>query len=389
MKKKQHIYLNDWLGIHPYSKVQPSDYYFVKLADRLYDEVENDVPEDVRKDLGLYAAAYLEDLVSGLGLWNAFVEGHRRLYGRELPFYALGTDYESGYVNEEDLRFLIWNTCQKEMKHGLYLSPLSEEVFSLAGRFCRILDEAYEEAPENPLLENYFSGFDGEEEARTKLAWLFGDTYLTRPSMLPYIRQITPSDRMIMPTGPLALFLHEWIDLLAGADNTVWKQCEGLYWQEPEIPETVRMKNEEMYRNFVEGTDGRHIVYLDGYDRLKGFLTEVLGWPDDEDHTLPQMKRNRNFVLMAEKEKGILLAKDVCEYIADPLNPLYNKIEAERHAFRLLSEETLCPPDLLSYCIRNGYLPDAGYPGTGDKVLVAGNADFIARYFLLYYYRGD
>lgn len=387
--KKQHIYLNDWLDIHPYSKVQPSDYYFVELANRLYDVVDDGVPEDSRKDLGLYAAAYLEDIISGLGLWNAFVEGHRRLYGRELPFYALGTDYEFGYVNVEDLRFIVWNTCQKGMKRGLYLDPLSEEVKVHADKFYGILDEAYENAPENPLLENFFAGFDGEKDAQMKLAWLFEATYLTRPSMLPYIYQITPSDRMIMPTGPLALFLYEWIDLLAGADNMVWKQCEGLYRQEPEIPEAVRERNAGMYRNFVEGTDGRHVVYLNGYDELKAFLTGVLKWPDDDDHMLPQMKQNRNFVLMANPLKGILLARDVCGYIADPENPLYNKIEAECHAFRLLSEETLCPPDLLSYCIRNDYLPDASYPGTGDKELVARNADFIARYFLLYYYRGD
>ncbi len=386
---KQNIYLNDWLAIHPYTAVQQSDTYFVKLANRLYDETAASIPYEVRMDLSLYAAAYLEDIISGLGLWNAFVEGHRRLYGRPLPFYKPGGDYEPGFVNVEDLQFIIWNTCQKAVKRGLYLDPLSDEVKAHAGRFFRILDEAYEEAPENPVLEDYFSGFSGPDEAEIKLEWLFEETYLTEPSVRMYAADITRSDLMTVPVGPLALFLHEWMDLLTGGGDTPWKQVDGLYWQAPELPGEVREKNAEMYRLFTEGTGGKRVVYLDGYDRLRGFLTGVLGWPDDDDHTLPQMKSARNFVLMADPEKGILLAKDVCGCIADPENPLYHKEEAEHGAFRLLTEETLCPPDLLAYCIRNGYLPDARIPGTDNRELVAENADFIARHALLYYYRGD
>lgn len=67
---KQNIYLNDWLAIHPYTAVQQSDTYFVKLANRLYDETAASIPYEVRMDLSLYAAAYLEDIISGLGLWT-------------------------------------------------------------------------------------------------------------------------------------------------------------------------------------------------------------------------------------------------------------------------------------------------------------------------------
>lgn len=101
------------------------------------------------------------------------------------------------------------------------------------------------------------------------------------------------------------------------------------------------------------------------------------------------MKAHRNFILMTEPEKGVLLAKDICEYIADKENPLYNQELAQRNAFRLLTEETLCPPDLLTYCIQNNFIPDAQLPEGQEKELVQQNADFIARHSLLYYYRGD
>lgn len=262
-------------------------------------------------------------------------------------------------------------------------------ILQQAKAFLPILEEAYEKAPENEGLQGYFSGYADEKEADRKLSWLFGHTYLTEPSMWPYIEQVTPTDRFIVPTGPLALFLHEWIDLLAGKQSKVWKSVPGLYTEEPEMPDTVLEKNAEIYRLFTLWTGGRRIIYLNGYDSLKRFLVEILQWPDDENHTLPQMKENRNFVLMVDERKGLLLAKDVCEYIADTENPYYNQEEAAVNAFRMLTEEMLCPPDLLTYCICENLLPDAELPEVGEKMLVRLNADFIARHSLLYYYRGD
>lgn len=382
--------MNDWLTVHPYSMVQESDGYFVKLANRLYGICTLDgLSRSCMKDMCIYVAAYLEDVISDLGLWNSFVEGNIRLYGKLLPFYELSDNYERGVINVEDVRFIIWNTWQKTQEPHPYVDPLSEGIFRQAEAFYQVLDEVYEEAPANPFLENYFAGFDDLKDADRKLWWLFGHTYLSMPSMLPYILYATSADRMIMPTGPLALYLHEWTDLLAGEDDNMWRQVDGLYWKAPDIPASVREKTAEMFRNFTDGTGGRRIVYIDGYDQLRSFLTDTMKWPDDESHTLPQMKPYRNFVLMADEDKGILLAKDVCEYIADLQNPLYNKTEARKNAFRMLTEEMLCPPDLLAYCIRHRFLPDAQLPQGNSSGLVMENADFIARHSLLYYYRGD
>ena len=92
---------------------------------------------------------------------------------------------------------------------------------------------------------------------------------------------------------------------------------------------------------------------------------------------------------MSNPKKGILLAKDICEYIADKENPMYDREKAQANAFRLLTEETLCPPDLLTYCIENSLLPDASISEEADNAFVQKNMDFIARHALLYYYRGD
>ena len=386
---KPTIFTNDWLHIHPYKNVQPSDAYFVSLANRLYNVCNLPaISLQAKKHLCLYLAAYLEDQISGLGLWKAFVKKHTELYGSTLPFYFLSADYQPDEVNVEDICFLIWNTWQKDLSEHPYVNPMDEAIREQALEFYPILSEAYEEAPENERLDDFFSGFDSPEEADRKLTWLFGHTYLTEPSMLPYIERVTPTDRFIIPVGPLALFLFEWIDELGGGPD--WKSVEGLYTQEPELPASMIQKNAEIYKLFLEATGGESIVFLKGYEALHRFLVDGLKWPDDENHTLPQMKEFRNFVLMVNKEKGLLLAKDVCECLAAPKNDMYDSAIASDEAFNLLTVETACPPDLLTRSIQEGWLPDLQLPdGGGERELVVRNADFIARHSLLYYYRGD
>ena len=231
--------------------------------------------------------------------------------------------------------------------------------------------------------------FKGKEDANHNLRWLFGHTYLTEPSVQEYIAQVTETDKFIIPCGPLALFLHEWIDLLTNGETECWEEIEGLYPAIPEISDEMKERNHHTYQLFTQGTNGARIVYLKSYKELHSFLTQVLQWPDDSNHTLPQMKEHKDFIMMVNSEKGILLAKDICKYISDPLNPMYDAATAAQEAFSLLTIPTKCPPDLMEYLINNHYIPDAQFPEFGEKELVQKNADFIARHSLLYYYRGD
>ena len=83
--KTKPIYAKDWLQIHPYTAIQPSDTYFIELSNRLFKACAlPELPEAFRKKLALYASAYLEDQLSGLGLWQAFTAEHQRLYGFRL-----------------------------------------------------------------------------------------------------------------------------------------------------------------------------------------------------------------------------------------------------------------------------------------------------------------
>lgn len=398
--KKTIIYMNHWLDLHPYTAVQTSDTYYVNLSNKLLETMTlPGLTLDVRARMALYLAAYVEDQVSGLKLWQTFLKECELLNKKRLPFYQLTDGYYADEVNKEDVAFIMWNTIQKAAQHGQKLSessivchgfvnPAHPSLLAEAERLCEILSEAYEEAPENDALCDYFQSAATEKEGRAKLQWLFGHTYLTEPSVLPYLANMGDDDLFIIPTGPLALFLYEWIDALGGDES--WHQVKGLYVAEPELPAEYAAKNKEIYANFTAATQGNNIVFLDGYDQLKDFLINGLHWPDDENHTLPHLKESRDFILMVHPEKGMLLAKDICRYLNAPGNPVYDSHEAEQQAIRILTQETVCPPDLLYRSIREGWIPDAQFPGQPEtRQLVVDNADFIARLFLLYYYRGD
>ena len=384
--KKNVLYIKDWHAIHPYNNQQPSDSFFVQLANELYhlNGIHN-ITERTRKKMSLYAAAYLEDLISNVGLWKALVKKNQELYHTPIPFYEVDDTYMLGEVNEADLRFILWNTWQKEPHREGYIDPLNEELAETASAYCKLLDEAYETAPENDCLNQYFKSYQDEEEALHKLNWLFGRTYLTEPSVQIY--DVKGEDIFTVPCGPLALFLYEWMQALhAGGE---WNLIDSLFPVQLGEGAEMLQRNEENYRLFIEGNNGERIAYLQGYDALHRFLTQVLKWPDDKNHTLPQMKAFKDFILLINREKGMLLAHDICEYIHDPLNPFYRKEKAQQHAFDLLTQEGRCPADLLLYIMENNYLDDAQIPNVGKAELVNRNTDFIARHSLLYYYRGD
>ena len=85
----------------------------------------------------------------------------------------------------------------------------------------------------------------------------------------------------------------------------------------------------------------------------------------------------------------MLVARNVARCLKTPLNPYYDAEYAKRHSFELLTERGACPGDLLQRACREGWLPDAKFPESGDYSLVAENQDFIARCYLQQYYRGD
>ena len=152
------ITLNDWLEYHPYDKEISSDHYYIELANEIqYEMLHFDVNDHLvggdYKYLTCTLICYLEDIVSGAGMWTSFIDEQRHLYGKYLPFYDMA-GYERGELNIADVQFLIWHFCSNLSVQNHFVDPFSIDNTEMARIIFEALNEASALAPENEVLKN-------------------------------------------------------------------------------------------------------------------------------------------------------------------------------------------------------------------------------------------
>ena len=109
------ITIQDWLLLKPYEEEVVSDFYYIKLANRLRNHLSEDLyfiedNEMKEEDVNLFSciiSSFVEDSVSGTHIFNAFKEQHKELYGKAIPF-TNGKYDEDKYANYDDIQFLLW-----------------------------------------------------------------------------------------------------------------------------------------------------------------------------------------------------------------------------------------------------------------------------------------
>lgn len=392
----------DFLSRQPnYPQVTETDPYYWELANKIAEkgsesELYKLLPKAVVKRMALCITGYIQDVVSDAGIWRSFVEANRKLYGWAVPFHDLSEEYVDYELNREDIRFLVWYVLAMSYEEMRDIYPHDPRLLELADSWHEYLESVYEEVPV-PESYNISRGLDFNDPEDSKAIyrlgqWLFLHCYLLTPAFsmtmgeimsdpelrkeenLPMLHERLDKSMMEDPTGPLALFTSEWLYLILNGKLLSHNEGKG----EPH----------PYYKKFTEATGGKKIEFFDTYEKLNRFFIEKLGWEEGEEH-LPMMKGERDFVLMVNKDKGMLAARNVAKCIASPDNPFYDKRYAQAHAFDLLSVRGLCPGDLLRMLFENDWLPDARFPDTDDYYLVRENRDFIARCYLQQYYVGD
>lgn len=352
-------------------------------------------PEAVRLRAVKCLCGYFDDLVQDLGLWRVFILQCRNLYGRTLPFFEVGDDYVDFELNEQDVHFLLWYAVAMVYEPMRALCPLDEELTRLARLLHEVMERHYDEAQvpgEFPMAHELEMNNPEDSQKILELAdWLFLRSYLLTPAFALSLGEIVAESRpdgkdniellrknmeeamSSLPTGPLALYLREWL----------WLMVEG------KLPPAPKKKGETTehpyYQRFM--TDGGSPVRIfSSYEEMNNFFIEVLGWEKGVNH-LDNLQGAHDYVLMVNPERGLLVARDVARCFKAPGNSLYDPEYAREHAINLLTVRGACPADLLRYALKHDWLADATFPGTDNHTLVADNADFIARCYLQLYYR--
>lgn len=378
-----------------------TDRYYFNLANRLIEIAERDsrvssLHSALIERAALCVIGYFQDMIADAGLWHGFSDECRRLYGTPVPFYSVSEDYIDYELNREDIGFVVWYAVAM-YSDDRRIYPFSPELVTLADDWYEELENVYEKSP---MPEGYHLAHEldvyAEEDQEMILrlgSWLYLHSWLLRPAFALTANQIM-SEMMSQgkgneeiaiaiqdavkkePTGPLALFIGEWVHLTINHKLSYRRERKEEKMTHP------------AFQRLTDSTGGEPVKFIKGYKEFNEFLINDLGWKAGEEH-LVQLKDCPNFVLMANPQKGLLVAPGICQCIKAPSNPLYDEEFASTHAINLLTERGKCPHDLLAYIYEKDWLPDAKFPGSNDTELVAHFHDFIARCYLQLYYRGD
>ncbi|MDF1548447.1 MAG: DUF3843 family protein, partial [Bacteroidales bacterium] len=193
------IYIKQWLALKPYEYQVKTDSYYLKLCNEVKKAIVNNERSFVLHMyinienidlLSCFLTSYFEDLISGTNIWNSFINVHKRLYSKQLPFFDLDEYYEEE-INLQDVCFLIWyflNTLQQEK----FISPINDFIDEIAESVMAVFDKAWEFAPENGLLKSFYNINNDETDyyaARDFIDRVLFNTYLFYPDTLLFLRE--------------------------------------------------------------------------------------------------------------------------------------------------------------------------------------------------------
>lgn len=384
-----------------------TDGFYLNVANKLMTKISEtgygrSLSAGLSKHLALTLTGYYQDIISDAGLWRSFIEANRQLYGNPIPFHTPGEDYVDYELNREDVRFLTWYDIAMLDMERRDLNPHDAGLLAMADTLYDYLESEYDDAPvpEKYSIAHELSLKDPEDQPEILHLgnWLFNNSWLLTPAYALSLSEIASdpevraeNDGVALtrkldealtrdPSGPLALYIPEWVYLMINGKLPAEALGHSTFTDNDPV--------HPYYTRFTEATGGKEIAYFGNYKELNDFFINALGWESGQEH-LVQMKNEHDFVLLVNKHKGMLLAKNVAKCIKDVDNPLYNEAYARENAIYLLMMRGLCPADLIKYLYSQDMLPDARFPGSDDTELVKINHDFIARCYLQQYYRGD
>ncbi len=193
------IYIKEWLLFKPYDKQISTDHYYLKLSNDVKQVIINNKQSFILRmylenedfsSLACFLTSYFEDIISETNIWSSFVNVHKRLYKKQIPFYNLDEYYEEE-INLQDVSFLIWyfiNTIQGEK----FISPHNDFIIRIAENVMDVFEEAWDYAPENEVLKSYYQIETLEDDfyiARSLIDTVLYKTYLFHTDTLLTLKE--------------------------------------------------------------------------------------------------------------------------------------------------------------------------------------------------------
>lgn len=187
------IAVNEIKVKHPIGIKSTTDIEYARIATEVLNEIAKEKVHDISAEglrkIAINVTMYFEDVVADAGIWRAFTDKMKEMYGRTLPFYDVDeATYYPDEPNLNDVRLLVWYTML-EVHHGKIGNPENPILDRIAERAYSVLDKHFETVGVNEELKNYFAKADFANdfyEQRNFLIWLVYSCYLTYN---PYIKE--------------------------------------------------------------------------------------------------------------------------------------------------------------------------------------------------------
>lgn len=158
--------------------------YLTCKTDKMYADLANEIEELMEKPLSfmepeevrnacISVALYLEDIHSGLRLFDTFTRMYQKMYGAYLPFYSTSGPDDPN-AERDALRFILWHSCVAEREERV-LNPLNEGIMQSAAELLTFWNKKKKTILPNEELADYLYSEETQsdaDEVKTVLVWL-------------------------------------------------------------------------------------------------------------------------------------------------------------------------------------------------------------------------
>lgn len=278
MSKKRmskNIYIKDWLKMKPYPTQLITDRFYLKICNNIKQAVSKGdagsslkmyLPQEDFNTFACFLTSYLEDVVSDSNVWSTFTNAHQSLYGKRLPFYKLD-DYYEAEINPQDVSFLIWYFLNVVGDKN-FIPPFHSAIIETAEIVFDILHVAWEYAPENAYLKQFYQIDENEDDyyiARGLIDNLLFKTYLFYPDTAEELNGIIKEiieDKNVdnVYDDDLLMLMNDARDRVLHKSFTQLLSFSGKEWASEFLPEGHPLKKE-----FIEMSNK-----IQGYFLYKG-----------------------------------------------------------------------------------------------------------------------
>ncbi len=153
---KLHITFKNIQACHPSHKTYSTDSYYQRLANRLYDHLQQRfdngaMQEDELPNISLALIRYFEDIVADSGLWRAFSRLCEQELGYTVPLYHDPEEYYPDEPSLNAIRFLTWKTMS-DMHPDQMIYADDKMLLDIGQEAYSLLDAEFENAPVNDEL---------------------------------------------------------------------------------------------------------------------------------------------------------------------------------------------------------------------------------------------